>query len=97
MPHADGGLTPGKPDTLELPEQSSPAADFRIQRKEAQKWRISLLSPRAIRWFETNFVGSTQEGHVFEAGLAEANAFIQKARMDGFKVEYVGPLARSYF
>nr|WP_245262768.1 hypothetical protein [Ensifer sp. BR816] len=83
---------------MELTDQGSPAAaDFRIERKEARKWRISLLSLRARRWFEINFVRSTQDGHVFETGLAGANALIRKARMDGFRIEYIGPLARSYF
>ncbi|AUX78820.1 hypothetical protein [Sinorhizobium fredii] len=97
MAHADEGFTPGKTDTVELTDQGSPAADFRIERKEAQKWRISLLSLRASPWFEINFSRSTRDGHVFETGLAGANAFIRKARMDGFRIEYIGPLARSYF
>lgn len=97
MAHADGGFTPGKAGTGELTDQGSPVADFRIERKEARKWRISLLSARASRWLESNFARSIQEGHVFETGLAEANALIRKARVEGFRVEYIGPLARSYF
>ncbi|WP_085034703.1 hypothetical protein [Ensifer aridi] len=97
MAQAHGGFTPGKAGTVELTDAASAAADFRIERKEARKWRISVLSRRASQWFETNFVRNTQEGQAFETGLAEANAFIRKARMDGFRVEYIGPLARSFF
>lgn len=97
MAHADRAFAPAKVNTIELSEPASADADFRVERKEARNWRISLLSARASYWFEANFAGGTQHPRVLETNLAGANAFIRKARVDGFRTEYIGPLARSYF
>ncbi len=97
MDHADRAFAPGKADTLKLAEPASADADFRVERREARNWRISLLSARASHWFEANFAGVGQHPRVLETNLAGANAFIRKARVDGFRTEYIGPLARSYF
>jgi hypothetical protein len=97
MDHANRAFAPGKADTVKLTEPASAEADFRVERKEARNWQISLLSARASHWFDANFARGSQHPHVFETNLAGANAFIRKARLDGFRTEYIGPLARSYF
>lgn len=96
MAHADRIFAPGRADTVELSEPASFDADFRVERMEARNCRISLLSSRASHWFDANFPRS-QHPRVLETNLAGANAFIRKARVDGFRTEYIGPLARSYF
>jgi len=97
MAHADRTFAPAEANTVQLNEPTSPDADFRVERKEARNWRISLLSERASHWFETNFARGSQDARVLETNLAGANAFIRRARVDGFRTEYIGPLARSYF
>lgn len=97
MTHADQAFAPVEANTVELSESTSADADFRVERKEARNWRISLLSERGSHWFEANFARGGQDAAVFETDLAGANAFIRKARLDGFRTEYIGPLARSHF
>ena len=97
MAQAERIFAPGKADTVKLSEPASLDADFRVERKEARNWRISLLSARASHWFDANFALGSQHPRVLETNLAGANAFIHKARVDGFRTEYIGPLARSYF
>lgn len=97
MAHADRAFAPATANTVELSEPASSDADFRVERKEAQNWRICLLSARASHWFEANFAGGSQNARILETNLAGANAFIRKARTHGFRTEYIGPLARSYF
>lgn len=88
-----------QPSSTKLDNPASPDADFRIERKEARNWQIILLSRRASHWFEANFTKDTQArgARVLETNLAGANAFIRKARVDGFRTEYIGPIAKSYF
>ncbi|THK36318.1 hypothetical protein EHS39_20150 [Ensifer sp. MPMI2T] len=76
---------------------TTPDADFRVERQEERSWRVSLLSTRASYWFEANFGVGSAGANVLETNLAGANAFIRKARSDGFRTEYVGPNAKSYF
>lgn len=83
--------------TLGIEQWTSAEADFRVERKEARNWRISVLSARASNWFEANFSTQAQEARVIETNLAGANAFIRKARIDGFRTEYIGPIGKSYF
>ncbi|NVD42815.1 hypothetical protein HT585_28480 [Ensifer sp. HO-A22] len=95
MNHADRAFAPAN---IAEPNEPTPAdADFRVERQQARNWRISLLSTRASHWFEVNFAESNQSARVLETNLAGANAFIRKARMDGFRTEYIGPFDRSYF
>lgn len=65
--------------------------------QEARNWQISLLSARASHWFEGKFARGSEDSRVLETDLAGANAFIRKARIDGYRTEYIGPIARSYF
>lgn len=97
MAHLDRSFLPAKANTAELSEPASADADFRVERKEARDWRISLLSARASDWFDANFAGDGKDARVLETNLAGANDFIRKARVGGFRTEYIGPFARSYF
>ncbi|OHV78454.1 hypothetical protein [Ensifer sp. LCM 4579] len=97
MVHADQMIPPSKAPNAELADRAALGADFRVERKEAQIWRISLLAPRARHWFEASFAKGSQITQEFETNLAGANAFIRKARVAGFRTEYIGPLSRSYF
>lgn len=97
MAHADRSFAPATANTVEPSEPASADADFRVERQEVRNWRISLLSARARHWFDANFARGSRDDRVFETNLAGANAFIRKARVDGFRTEYIGPIARSYF
>lgn len=87
------------PAPVDLSGQGFPEADFRIERRGTSRCRISLLSTRARRWFEENFLRDipAPNAREIETNLDGANAFIRKARLDGFRTEYVGPLSKSYF
>ncbi|PLU71545.1 hypothetical protein BMJ20_09745 [Sinorhizobium medicae] len=76
MTHAYQAFAPAEGNTVEL-ESTSADADFRVERKEARSWRISLLSERASHWFEANFDRGGQDARVFETDLVGANAFIR--------------------
>ena len=83
----------------EIKQLSSLDSDFSVERKEAGRWKIRLLSARGGHWFEASFArgAQTSDEYVLETNLAGANAFIHKARVAGFRTEYIGPIAKSYF
>lgn len=86
-------------NAAEMNIQVSAAADFRVEKKDRRNWRISLLSARARHWFEANLAKNhaARSACVIETNLAGANDFIHKARTDGFRTEYIGPIGKSYF
>lgn len=81
MARADRAFAPAMASIPELSDPASAGADFRVEKKEARNWRISLLSLRAGPWFDAKFARGKPNTRAIETNLAGANDFIREARI----------------
>lgn len=70
---------------------TTPLADFELDRRESGGWCLRILTARALHWYRANYSDWDDVETVLD--LTEANAFLRHARKNNLRTLYKGPVA----
>ncbi len=75
------------------PESTPEQTDFELQKLEDGRWRLRANTRRGLYWMKSADM-QHDEGEL-HLNLLGANEFLRRARHQGLKTEYIGPMGRS--
>jgi hypothetical protein len=74
-------------------EHISPQTDFELQKLEDGRWRLRANTRHGLYWMKSSDM-QHDDGEL-HLNLMSANDFLRRARRQGLKTEYIGPMGRS--